>query len=222
MRRHFRERLDTLYTHIASLQAWLEESRHKATVLEREIQSLREEREGSASARFEREALTAVLHDAQLASADRIGSNTDLDEIPTSRNSPIHIAAERQFRPGRTSVIECPAPKGRFTVVFSDDGEVGYFYALDTALEAEQQIRDALHVYDVADAPERVKRCAVRICWTRDGTRAALLMDGCVHAVFDFLAKEGCCRSGFPRPPSNGEWSLQGHAWDEALSQPFE
>jgi hypothetical protein len=40
-----------------------------------------------------------------------------------------------------------------FATVFEDDGETGYFYAMD--LRREEQIVDAVHIYNVASMVDR-------------------------------------------------------------------
>jgi hypothetical protein len=47
-----------------------------------------------------------------------------------------------------------------------------------------------------------------------------LTINGRAHAVFDFAAKRGYCRTGFP-PPSK-RWSAEGHAWDDAALRLFD
>jgi hypothetical protein len=52
----------------------------------------------------------------------------------------------------------------------------------------------------------------VRIVWSPDQRRVALLLDGVPHAAFDFESSRAFCRSNFPERSS---WSSAGHAWDE-------
>ena len=186
LRRQVQTHLGNLCRQTAALEGWLEHCRHQAIALLSETRSLRAVREASAVARLEREAHKAVSLDAQLHASQRIESETDRRAAQPTRPALIHVAAERRLQPGRAVVVESPAPKGPFAATFSDDGEVGYFYALDTRLESEHQIRDALHVYDVADIIDHAEPSVVQISWTGDGTKAVLSINGCVHAVFDF------------------------------------
>ena len=48
---------------------------------------------------------------------------------------PMQVVAEQHFLVGQPTVVEASAPQGRFGAVFEDDGETGYFYALETSLE---------------------------------------------------------------------------------------
>lgn len=129
---------------------------------------------------------------------------------------PIYIAAEHELNVGRATVAEAPAQEGSFVVVFEDDEDTGYFYALDTS-DSDNPIQDALHIYNVADISDREKSSTVKIGWSMDHGKAVLLINDHPYAVFDFAGKQGYCRSGFP--PSAGKgWSENGHEWnDEAL-----
>ena len=42
-----------------------------------------------------------------------------------------HIVAKTPLQIGTPLVVEGPSPEGDFAAVFEDDGETGYFYALD-------------------------------------------------------------------------------------------
>jgi hypothetical protein len=128
---------------------------------------------------------------------------------------PIHIVAEQQLLVGQPTVIEGPAPAGPYVAVFEDDGETAYFYAVDRSLEPNP-IRDALHVYDVARVTDREEPSVVSVGWSVDNLKVVLLINSSPHAIFDFQRKQGFCRSGFPPPLSDTEWSAGGHGWDES------
>lgn len=125
---------------------------------------------------------------------------------------------EKSLRFGDKMVLESRSPVSRYAVAFEDDGGTGYFYALDTTGN-NQSILDALHIYDVASALGKPSPSKLQIIWSTDGLKSALLINGHPHAVFDFLARSGCCRNNFP--PPRGEWSKNGHAWDENALKPF-
>ncbi|MGC5698811.1 DUF2251 domain-containing protein [Pseudomonas sp. NFXW11] len=127
---------------------------------------------------------------------------------------PIYLAAESELKVGQELVLEAPAEEGSFAVVFEDDGDTGYFYALDTAAD-DNPINDALHIYNVADVSDSDKPSVVKIGWSTDHCKAVLLINDYPHAVFDFDARQGYCRSGFPEQVGKG-WSEAGHQWDEA------
>jgi hypothetical protein len=99
----------------------------------------------------------------------------------------------------------------------ADDGKVAYFYGLDTRLG--DQVLDAVHVYNVGTVLDHPTPdldvhlpCDVQIIWSETQERVALLLNGRPHAVFDFVAKRGYCRSNFP---ASSSWSKDGHGWEE-------
>ena len=123
---------------------------------------------------------------------------------------PIAIVAHQEVKVGTPIVIEAPGPNRRYTVIFEDDGDTGYFYAVDPAKDPEP-IQDAVQIYNVQAVTDRAIPSVVEIVWSSDNLKAELLINKQPHAVFDFAAKQGYCRSGFPT--SHGEWSKAGHTW---------
>ncbi|GFM64283.1 DUF2251 domain-containing protein [Pseudomonas cichorii] len=132
---------------------------------------------------------------------------------------PIYLAAESELHVGQGSVTEAPAAEGTHIVVFEDDEGTGYFYALDTAVEGNP-IQDALHIYNAEDVSDKEKPSSVKIGWSMDHSKAVLLINDYPHAIFDFTAKQGYCRTGFPPAVGNG-WSERGHEWDDAALELF-
>ncbi|MEE7548307.1 DUF2251 domain-containing protein [Xanthomonas sp. Kuri4-1] len=131
---------------------------------------------------------------------------------------PIQVVAQHPITVGTDIAIEGAAPQGPFSVVFEDDGDTAYCYALDRT-RPEQPIQDAMHVYDVASVADRERPSTVTIGWSLDALKAVLLINEYPHAVFDFSAKRGYCRTGFPPPAAGSGWS--GHAWDDAVAELF-
>jgi hypothetical protein len=68
-----------------------------------------------------------------------------------------YFGTDQEVLIGTPTVIEAMAPDGDFGAVFEDDGETGYFYALDFACGATP-IVDAIHIYAVGS----VKAVSVR------------------------------------------------------------
>lgn len=132
---------------------------------------------------------------------------------------PVYLAAEHELNVGQALVVEAPAQDGTFVMVFEDDGDTGYCYALDTG-STDNPIQDALHIYNVADVTDRAKPSNIKIGWSLDHGKAVLLINDYPHAIVDFQAKQGYCRTGFPPPADNG-WSVAGHEWDDAALQLF-
>ncbi|KAF0813450.1 hypothetical protein IGB42_01801 [Andreprevotia sp. IGB-42] len=129
---------------------------------------------------------------------------------------PIQITAEQEITVGQTVVIEAPAPAGHFMAAFEDDTETGYFYALDLS-RPDSPIEDALHIYNVSNVKDKALPSLLKIGWSLDSRKAVLLINGYPHAVFDFDARRGYCRTGFPPPDESSPWGAHSHAWlDEA------
>lgn len=127
---------------------------------------------------------------------------------------PIYVTAEQQLQVGDPIVIDGAAPEGTYVAIFEDDGDTGYFYAVDTSGQ-DIVIQDALLIYNVANVTDREKPSWVKIAWSVDSLKAVLLINGYPHAIFDFEAKRGYCRSGFPSPSPSGAWAAHGHEWSE-------
>lgn len=125
------------------------------------------------------------------------------------------LVAEDKLTVGNPSVVEGPSPSGPYSAVFEDDGETGYFYALDHRKQ-EQPILDALHIFNVDQVSDRHLPSLFQIVWSGDGLKVMLLINDYPHAVFDLEASRGFCRTGFPPPAS--DFSSEGHDWsDDAL-----
>jgi hypothetical protein len=124
--------------------------------------------------------------------------------------------ATQDVRVGEPTLVHAPSPRGTFSVVFEDNGDTGYFYALDLRLGKNPTV-DVVQVYNVVDVADRHRPSNVQVVWAGDGRKAMLLINRYPHATFDFLARRGYCRTGFPLPMQTG-WTDQPHTWrDEAL-----
>lgn len=131
---------------------------------------------------------------------------------------PSSIGLERQIEVGENIVLDSVSPTTPYGVVFEDDGETGYLYGLDLSQDG-QKIVDALQIYNVKSVVDRYKPSRIRIIWSGDGVKSALYVNDVAHAVFDFNARRGWCRSGFPQP--KGDWSAVGHEWDDRVMDLF-
>lgn len=138
--------------------------------------------------------------------------------MPSRDTSGVPDAARIDHRPGQEAVLQAEAPQGRYSVVFEDDGETGYFYGLDLTptASADNPIVDALHLYDVSAVADRLTSYEVEIRWAEDRPRAGVFIAGRCQAIFDFDAKRAVCRTGFP--PASGSFTST-HDWDEALAR---
>lgn len=131
---------------------------------------------------------------------------------------PVLIDKKAVFKPGVATWVGSRAAQGPYAAVFEDDGETAYFYA-SHGLDGGVDIQDAVHIYDVVSLTDKTSAAVIEIGWSPAGTQAVLMINDHPHAVFDFEAKKGWCRTDFP--PSNGEWSVDGHAWDDGALRFF-
>jgi hypothetical protein len=132
----------------------------------------------------------------------------------------IQVVAEQEFLVGNPIVLEGAAPQGSLVAVFEDDGDTGYFYALDTSVE-DSPFQDAVHIYNTASVADRDKPVLATIGWSIDNKKVVLLINDHPHAIFDFDGQQGYCRTGFPPPNPDGKWSLDGHSWSESAINLF-
>lgn len=128
------------------------------------------------------------------------------------------VLAQQQITVGQKAVIEGSSPDKKHMVVFEDDGDTGYFYALDMS-RTENPIVDALQIYNVTTGNDLHIPSTVQILWSADNQKAMLLLNRYPHAVFDFAAKRGYCRKAFP--PPDKRWTAHGHEWDEKVVELF-
>lgn len=100
-----------------------------------------------------------------------------------------------------------PPQHEHLVVMFEDDGETGYFYAMDLH-QAEQPIVDSLFVYNVSDIEQNSLKEPRRleICWSEEGYQAFLLINSYPHAVFDFQQLVAYNHTKFPQPDLGSMW----------------
>lgn len=117
-----------------------------------------------------------------------------------------YLLKEQAFIPGEDTFVESSSSESNYAIVFEDDTETAYFYAieLDDA-SGEQKILDALHIYESANAPNKGKRSIIKIIWSTDWQRCALVINNYCHAIFDFTNHGGYNRNEFP--PPNEIWT---------------
>ena len=106
---------------------------------------------------------------------------------------------------GAKFVLQLDAPSKRVSVVFEDDGDTGYFYALTPSASGQLELLDALHVYN-AEESLRGTDVLLELVWSKNGVRAGLRVNATLWALFDFEAHMGWSRSNFP-PPA-GRWRM--------------
>ena len=115
---------------------------------------------------------------------------------------------------GQELVVESRPSQPPSWVVFEDDGQTGYLYALDTRRGGDSPIFDALHIYnaDDIDDPDRVHR--LEFVWSDDERAVALLINGNAHAMVDFAEPRLMCMTAFPPPDAASP--VDTHEWDAA------
>lgn len=96
--------------------------------------------------------------------------------------------------------------KEHLVVIFEDDGETGYFYAMDLN-QPEQAIVDSLYVYAVESIENRKEPRQFQLCWNEAGTMGFLVINGYPHAAFDFERLVGYNHSKFLMPDLSSMWS---------------
>lgn len=113
------------------------------------------------------------------------------------------IYEEQTFTVGKDTFIDSTTENNN-AVVFEDNEETGYFYAVD--VNNDLKILDALHIYNVDIVTDKDIPSTLKILWSEDFNKAFLSINNYYHAVFDFQNRAGYCRTGFPS--SNGEWAI--------------
>jgi len=99
---------------------------------------------------------------------------------------------------GQETFIEsCPDTVDN-AVIFEDNGETGYLYAIERKTDEELKILDAVNIYDVARVTDKEIPSEIKIFWTDDFERVGLVINDYCHAIIDFKNKVGLCRTGFP------------------------
>jgi hypothetical protein len=131
-------------------------------------------------------------------------------------NAPIASPAYK-LQVGKPEAFETRSPDGRYSVVFEDDGDTGFLYALDYSKKEENPIQEAMSIYDVKNVTDRSRPSEVVLVWTADSRKAALFINSYPHAVFDFEKKRGYSRRNFPKP---GKWGTD-FKWEDSAVDAF-
>lgn len=121
---------------------------------------------------------------------------------------------EANWVAGEDLFLESFAAENSYGVVFEDDGDTAFFYAVKKEQE-ELSILDALHIHETGSDDETAEAsdeeaeplppAQLKIIWSRDWLKCVLVIDGHVHALFDFEAQGGYNINEFP--PPNEFWT---------------
>ena len=128
------------------------------------------------------------------------------------------LGNQAEITVGEPVVLESDAPSGERGVVFEDDGDTGYFYARDYRVEGKMFV-DAMHIYSVKGVVDADRPSSIRIIWTRDFSKSALLINDAPYGIFDFKDKIGYCQDKFPEPDAETGWQREG--WSSELKEWF-
>ena len=145
-----------------------------------------------------------------------------------------YLMQEQQWTPGKDLFIESFSPENRYGVVFEDDGETTYLYAVEKDQDNGLRILDALHIHEAGEREDRQdaddpplgpksdlasRPTDLKIIWSRDWLKCALVLDGFVHALFDFENQGGYNINEFP--PPNEFWTHGDRKLTAELIQQF-
>jgi hypothetical protein len=96
---------------------------------------------------------------------------------------------------GQDTFIEsCPDVTDN-AVIFEDNGETGYLYAIKREQEKKLKILDAVHIYNVENVTDGHIPSELKIFWNEAYDKAALVINDYCHAIMDFKNKVGLCRN---------------------------
>ena len=113
---------------------------------------------------------------------------------------------ERQWTAGEDLFVESFSPESAYGVVFEDDGDAAYFYAVEKDKEgAGLRVLDALHINEKDEDAPAVGPSKLLIVWSKDWSKCALVIAGLCHAIFDFSEQAGYNINEFP--PPNEFWT---------------
>jgi hypothetical protein len=122
-----------------------------------------------------------------------------------------YLMQEREWTPGQDLFVESFSPENKYGVVFEDDGDAAYFYAVEKDQEgAGLRVLDALHINET-DNPDEGGTAAdpgpskLLIVWSKDWSKCALVIGGLCNAIFDFKEQAGYNINEFP--PPNDFWT---------------
>ena len=119
------------------------------------------------------------------------------------------------WKKGTAFALEAPGPQPPRLAVFEDNGETGYFYAVDAPEGRSPEIVDGVFLYTV-DPEASQQEDIAEVRWSADGERAVLLLGGIPEAAFDFGRQRGYGRTSSPSA-TNGPWPLHEHVWDASV-----
>jgi hypothetical protein len=133
-----------------------------------------------------------------------------------------YLMQEQSFIMGQDKFVESYSPKNKFGVVFEDDGETAYFYAVEKDDQGQGlQVLDALHIYEAPLSGEISPQSSkLAMLWSRNWMQCVLIIDARCHALYDFEGRGGYNINEFP--PPNSIWTTgERKLTDELLKRFF-
>jgi hypothetical protein len=129
-----------------------------------------------------------------------------------------YLMQQQTFVPGEDTFVESLSLENKYGVVFEDNEETGYFYAIEIDPETRhQRILDALHIYEVVE--NETNQSTLLIIWSKDWLKCALVINDECQAVFDFESQGGYNVNEFP--PPNDFWTKQERKLRNEIVQKF-
>ena len=103
--------------------------------------------------------------------------NLEKTVAPSVKNNTMKTAiyVEETFKVGTDTYVSSISPMERYGVVFEDDTETGYFYALDFDKKS-MPIVESLHIYNVDNVIDKDIPSILHIVWSSDGMKSMLLL----------------------------------------------
>lgn len=120
-----------------------------------------------------------------------------------------------EFQVGQPLTYE--SHQARYGVVFEDDGDTGYVYAVETTprklRSSKLQILDAFHVYNAADVQDTGRPAVGLFEWSADKVAVAFIVAGRTHVMIDFGAALAMSAGAFPPPTADSPFQTK--LWNE-------
>jgi hypothetical protein len=105
---------------------------------------------------------------------------------------------------------------------FQHEIDTGDFFAWDWRCDdGTQQPVGSLLIYSGESTIWLNRELEIEIRWSLGGLQSALLIDGYTHAVFDFAARCGYCRTGQPKWWGQRQPEWHTYDWDDTICAAF-
>ncbi|MDA1353132.1 MAG: DUF2251 domain-containing protein [bacterium] len=115
--------------------------------------------------------------------------------------------------------IHSQSPVSPYAGVFESDDDGAVFCAVSLSSEQEPDVDDVIEIFTKNELDAINENSDIRIMWSKDGDKCALLINDNFYAMFDFLKKEGHTRNTTSTPESG--WTRVAFKWTDAISEEF-